>query len=62
MAKCEKCYHNKVCINGANYKNAESCIHFKDKELIAELHHGEWKTRYDFDEKDYYCSNCGKKL
>ena len=37
MTKCERCYHNKVCINGANYKNAESCIHFKDKDLIAEL-------------------------
>jgi hypothetical protein len=37
MANCEKCYHNKVCINGANHKNAESCINFKDKDLIAEL-------------------------
>lgn len=37
MTKCERCYHNKVCINGANHKNAESCIHFKDKDLIAEL-------------------------
>lgn len=37
MAKCERCYHNKVCINGANHKNAESCIHFKDKDLITEL-------------------------
>ena len=37
MANCERCYHNKVCINGANYKNAESCIHFKDKALITEL-------------------------
>lgn len=37
MAKCEKCYHNKVCINGANYKNVETCNHFKDKSLIVEL-------------------------
>lgn len=37
MSKCEKCYHNKVCINGANYKNVETCKHFKDKDLIAEL-------------------------
>ena len=37
MTNCERCYHNKVCINGANHKNAESCIHFKDKDLIAEL-------------------------
>ena len=37
MTKCERCYHNKVCINGANYKNVETCNHFKDKDLIAEL-------------------------
>jgi len=37
MAKCERCYHNKVCINGANHKNAESCIHFKDKDQIVGL-------------------------
>lgn len=37
MTNCEKCYHNKVCINGANHKNAESCINFKGKSLIAEL-------------------------
>ncbi len=37
MAKCERCFHNKVCIDGANYKNSENCKHFKDKDLIEEL-------------------------
>ena len=59
MSKCERCYHNKVCIDGANYKNVETCNHFKDKELIAELHHGEWKINCD----GYYpyCSECGNE-
>lgn len=37
MAKCENCYHKKVCINGANYKNAENCKQYKPEELIIEL-------------------------
>lgn len=37
MNKCEKCYHKKVCINGANYKNAGECNHYKDENLIVEL-------------------------
>jgi len=37
MSNCERCYHNKVCIDGANYKNVATCNHFKDKDLIAEL-------------------------
>ena len=59
MSKCERCYHNKVCINGANYKNVETCKHFKDKDQIAELHHGEWKINCD----GYYpyCSECGNE-
>ena len=28
MSKCNNCYHNKVCIDGANYKTAESCKHY----------------------------------
>ena len=37
MNKCNKCYHNKVCLDSANYKNAEKCSQFKDKSLIVEL-------------------------
>lgn len=28
MSKCNKCIHRKVCIDGANYKNAESCKYY----------------------------------
>ena len=37
MVKCENCYHRKICINGANYKNAENCRRYKDKSLIVEM-------------------------
>lgn len=37
MNKCNKCYHNKVCLDSANYKKAEKCSQFKDKSLIVEL-------------------------
>lgn len=37
MAKCENCYHRKVCIDNANYRNAENCRQYKDKSLIVEL-------------------------
>ena len=31
MLKCENCIYKKVCINGANYKNAEVCKDFINK-------------------------------
>ncbi len=34
MPKCETCYHNKFCIDGANYKYAQDCKNYKDKVLI----------------------------
>lgn len=34
---CEKCIHKKVCIDGANYKNADKCEKFADEELILRL-------------------------
>ena len=37
MTKCENCYHKKVCIDSANYKSAENCRQYKDKNLIAEF-------------------------
>ncbi len=37
MAKCENCFHNKVCINGANYRNAGECRQYIDESLIVEL-------------------------
>lgn len=46
MNKCNKCYHNKVCLDSANYKNAEKCSQFKDKSLIVELPCRVWDTVY----------------
>ena len=40
MEKCKNCYHRKVCIDGANYKNSENCRQYKDKSLIMELQFG----------------------
>lgn len=37
MSKCEKCYHKKVCINGANYKTSEKCKHFIDEASVIKL-------------------------
>lgn len=37
MSKCNNCYHNKVCVDGANFKSADNCRQYKDKSLIAEL-------------------------
>ena len=37
MAKCEKCYHRKVCIDSANFRSADNCRQYKDKSLIVEL-------------------------
>ena len=37
MTKCEKCFHKKVCIDSSNYKNAESCRHYKDNSLMKEV-------------------------
>ena len=63
MAKCENCYHYEMCCDWisrtfipATKEEDSACERFKDKDLIAELHHGEWKINCD----DYYpyCSEC----
>lgn len=37
MTKCENCYHKKVCINSANFRNAENCRQYKNESRIVEL-------------------------
>lgn len=37
MSKCNNCYHNKVCIDGANYKTAESCKHYVSAADVQEV-------------------------
>ena len=37
MAKCENCYHRKVCADGSNYIKPWRCNDYKDESLIVEL-------------------------
>lgn len=75
--KCEHCIHKKICIDGANYRNAEKCRNFINENDIAPVKHGHWDTGYfhdrvcsccchpDNDISNYahsYCPNCGAKM
>ena len=78
MSKCNNCYHNKVCIGGANYKTAENCKHYVSAADVQEVRHGKWETIIDADgqiegwlhkkcgrqvtSKDEYCPNCGARM
>ena len=33
--KCEHCIHKKICIDGANYRNAEACRNYINENDIA---------------------------
>ncbi len=61
MLKCEKCIHKKICIDGANYKNAEACRNFVNENDVGFVKHGHW-TEIDHSENfgDYHfvCSEC----
>lgn len=37
MSKCNNCCHNKVCIDGANYKTAENCKHYVSAEDVVKV-------------------------
>lgn len=37
MSKCNNCYHKKICIDGANYKTAESCKHYVSEDDVVEV-------------------------
>ena len=67
MLKCEKCIHKKICIDGANYKNAEACRNFVNENDVAPVKHGHWKkgkgcerpTENGFVHDDrYFCDCC----
>ena len=63
MSKCNNCYHNKVCIGGANYKTAESCKHYVSAADVQEVRHGRWECNYDRGAFYivYVCSKCGRE-
>ena len=61
MSKCNNCYHNKVCIDGANNKTAESCKHYVPAADVQEkkdcekcIHFSRHATEYPCN----YCRNC----
>ena len=62
MSKCNNCYHRKVCIDGANYKTAESCKHYVSAADVQEVKHGRWIPERDPDENNriqcFHCSVC----
>ena len=59
MLKCEKCIHKKICIDGANYKNAEACRNFVNKNDFMPVKHGRWiYGEYDIP----HCSECGSEV
>lgn len=37
MKSCENCYHKKVCIDSANYKNSKLCKQYISDNRIVEL-------------------------
>ena len=58
MSKCNSCYHNKICIDGANYKTAENCRHYIPAADVQEVRHGHWKQRMST-LTSVKCSECG---
>lgn len=37
MSNCNNCYYKRGCIDGANYKNAESCKHYVPAADVQEV-------------------------
>lgn len=63
ISKCNNCYHNKVCINGANYKTTESCKHYVSAADVQEVKHGRWISEHiSYGVTRYKCSVCGGRF
>ena len=58
MLKCEKCIHKKICIDGANYRNAEVCRNFVNENDFTPVVHGRWIPISDGAWAE--CSECGE--
>lgn len=61
MLKCEKCIHKKICIDGANYRNAERCGNFVNENDVAVVKHGHWvynQNGHDWGLGAWECSLC----
>ena len=61
--KCNNCFHRKVCINSANYKNAEDCrlyVYEKDVQEVKRCKDCKYRHSSEFcecREPDAYCSD-----
>ena len=55
--KCEHCIHKKICIDGANYKNAEACRNYINEKDFLPVRHGHWYNRGG----RFRCSVCDNK-
>lgn len=78
MLKCEHCIHKNVCIDGANYRNAEKCRNFINENDVAPVKHGHWHWSVEYfhdvcsccthlsnDPENYpykFCPHCGAKM
>ena len=75
MNKCYKCIHKSVCIDDANYKYAENCEYYLNKEDV--VRHGKWDVglfhnrvcsvcRHSDNDLNscphFFCPNCGAKM
>lgn len=63
MAECKRCVSEKVCRynDGHNLycKEDYECPHFKNKDDVAEVKHGEWIINSSYlDVDDCHCSLC----
>lgn len=56
MSKCNNCYHNKVCTDGANYKTVKSCKQYVTAADVQEVKHGAWENTNT--PNQLRCSNC----
>ena len=56
MSKCNNCYHNKICTDGANYKTVKSCKHYVTAADVQEVKPGTWENTNT--PNQLRCSNC----
>ena len=44
MNKCNNCFHRKICIDSANFNNAENCRQYVSEKDVQEVKHGRWEV------------------
>lgn len=64
MKSCEKCVHNRGCIDSVNYKTADKCEKYEEYEELKPCPHCNWDMSIAITLKDApylvaICGNCG---